>query len=624
MGAAAFARMASLIESYGFLSNLHGSALVSREGSIDWLCVPRFDSDACMAALLGRDEHGCWSIYPLAEVRSVKRRYRPGTLILETEYQCDGGSVRLTDFMPFAAGKNSLVRIVEGLEGSVTLGMRLSARFGYGGYKPWITKGDGGINMTVAPDALILRTPATLEFDEKDIRATVMVGKGQRVPFELTWHPSAETSPPPLDTQSVFDESEKMSKEWYGRAKYNGAYADVVKDSLLFLKGMIYQPSGGIVAAPTAALPEEIGGVRNWDYRYCWLRDATLTLRALMVGGYDAEASAWRDWLLNAVAGAPEELQIMYGIRGERRLTEFEVPWLPGYEESRPVRIGNAASEQFQLDVYGETIQALYEGRKLGLPEMTGGRGPAQRLIKFLEDAWQKADDGIWEVRGGRRHFVHSKMMAWVAFDRLTRIVEEFGTPDDPMRNMLPRFRAVRDRIHRDICEHGFDKQQNAFTQSYNRPALDASVLLMPAVGFLPASDPRIQGTIKAIEKNLVQDGFVLRYKPEHTGDGLPGSEGAFLACTFWLVDAYAYSGRRKEAEALFERLLKLRNDLGLLSEEYDPRAQRLIGNFPQAFSHLALINSASVLSEEKVTTREAEKTDGKKRQAPAPTAPPR
>jgi GH15 family glucan-1,4-alpha-glucosidase len=613
-------RMASLIENYGFLSNLHGSALVSRDGSIDWLCMPRFDTDACMAALLGRDEHGCWSIFPLAEVKAVRRRYLPGTLIIETEFECEGGRVRLTDFMPFSGGVNSVLRIVEGLDGTVPVNLRLSVRFGFGGYKPWITKPDGDIEITVAPDALVLRTAAPLEFDHKDVRGIVNVSKGQRVTFELTWHPSSAAPPPPLDVQKAFDDTVKRSTEWSSRSKYKGAYSDIVNESLRFLKGMVYQPSGGIVAAPTAALPEEFGGVRNWDYRFCWVRDASLTLDSLMLGGYVDEAAAWRQWLVNAISGAPDELQIMYGISGERRLTEFEVPWLPGYEESRPVRVGNAASEQFQLDVYGEAASAFYEARRLGLPEVKFIRDPAMRLLAFLEDAWQKPDDGIWEVRGGRRHFTHSKMMAWVAFDRFIRTIDEYGAADDPMRKLLPRYRATRDRIHRDICERGFDRSQNSFTQSYNRPALDAALLLMPAVGFLPATDPRVQGTIAAIEKNLVQDGYVLRYKAEHTGDGLPGTEGAFLACTFWLVDAYAYAGREKEATALFERLLKLRNDLGLLSEECDPKTGRLMGNFPQAFSHLALIHSASVLSGQEISSRRG--ANGKHKPRPAAPAP--
>ena len=596
--------MASHIENYGFVGNLHGSALVSRDGSVDWLCIPRFDSAACMAALLGRDEHGCWSIHPGAQVRKIERRYRPGTLILETVYECDGGVVKLIDFMPFGAGRHSLVRIVEGLEGEVPLDVSLSVRFGYGAYRPWISNPDGEVQVAVAPDALVLRSSATLAFDDKDVYGVVRVKKGESIPFELTWYPAHGSPPRPLDVSAALSSAEAMSREWSSRSRYRGAYADAVNQSLLILKAMIYQPSGGIVAAPTAGLPEEIGGVRNWDYRYCWLRDATLTLDSLMLGGYAEEADAWRRWLMNAIAGAPDELQIMYGIEGERRLTEFEASWLPGYEESRPVRIGNAASEQFQLDVYGEVIQALYEARSLGLPEMRFARKPALKLMEFMETAWQRPDDGIWEVRGGRRHFVHSKMMAWVAFDRMVRIVDEFMAPDDKMRDALPRLRALRDRIHRDVCEHGFDATQNAFTQAYNHPALDAGVLLMPSLGFLPASDPRVQGTIRAIERNLMQDGFVLRYKPEHTGDGLAGSEGAFLACSFWLVDAYAYAGRRRDAEALFERLLSLRNDLGLLSEEYEPKSGRLIGNFPQAFSHLALIHSASVLSDVEVARR--------------------
>jgi GH15 family glucan-1,4-alpha-glucosidase len=610
--------MASYLENYAFLSNVHGSALVSTEGSVDWLCIPRFDSAACMAALLGREEHGHWSIQPVATIRRTRRRYRPGTLILETDFECDGGAVRITDFMPVAEGKHSLVRIVEGLEGSVPLHVELVVRFGYGAYKPWVVKADGGIDLVTAPNAAVVRTTAPLKFDVNNVFGDIAVRKGDRVPFELTWHPSAEPPPPPLDVARSLQQYEAQSRDWIGRSKYKGGYTDLVNESLMFLKAMIYRPTGGIVAAPTAGLPEDIGGVRNWDYRYCWLRDATLTLDALMLGGYVEEAAAWRTWLLSAVAGAPEDLQIMYGVDGERRLTEFEATWLPGYEESRPVRIGNAASEQFQLDVYGEVVQALYEGRRLGLTEAQDVRGPARRFMEFLARSWQKPDDGIWEVRGGRRHFVHSKVMAWVAVDRFVRIGEEFTAPDDSLRELLPTYRALRERIHRDICEHGFDRRQGAFTQSYGRPELDAAVLLMPALGFLPASDPRVQGTIKAIEKNLLQDGFVLRYKPEHTGDGLPGTEGAFLACSFWLVDAYAYSGRRKEAEQLFERLVSLRNDLGLLSEEYDPRRQRLIGNFPQAFSHLALIHSASVLSDLELTPRA--ETDGR---AQAPAAPP-
>jgi GH15 family glucan-1,4-alpha-glucosidase len=597
--------MPSLIENYGLIGDLHGSALVSREGSIDWLCVPRFDSEACMAALIGRDEHGHWTLYPGARVRRTTRRYRPGTLILETDHECDGGAVRVLDFMPFGGERrHSVIRIVEGLEGTVPVTISLRVRFGYGQYQPWITALNGDVELTTAPDAVVLRTTTHLDLDDKDVWGTFTVKKGQRVPFVLTWHPADERAPAPFDPHAAFAETEQRWTEWSGRSTYHGDHEGAVNTSLVTLKAMVYAPSGGIVAAPTASLPEAIGGVRNWDYRFCWLRDATLTLDALMLGGYVEEAKAWRTWLMRAIAGAPEQAQIMYGIQGERRLKEFEIPELPGYEESRPVRIGNAASDQFQLDVYGEVLQAMYEARRLGLPEEAGARIPARRLARFIESAWQLPDDGIWEVRGGRRHFVHSKVMAWVAMDRFARIIEEFTSPDDELRQGLPRLRAVADRIHRDVLEHGFDRRRNTFTQSYNRPALDASVLLIPALGFLPANDPRVQGTIAAVERELLRDGFVLRYQTEHTGDGLPGDEGAFLACSFWLVDAYAYSGRRREAEELFERLLSLRNDLGLLSEEYEPRSGRLIGNFPQAFSHLALIHSASVLDREELTPR--------------------
>jgi GH15 family glucan-1,4-alpha-glucosidase len=595
--------MASHLEHYGYLSNLQGSALVSRAGSVDWLCLPDFDSAASMAALLGRDEHGRWAIHPLCEVRRTKRRYRKGTLILETEFECDGGAVRLIDFMPL--GKESLVRIVEGLEGSVPLHVELAVRFGYGAYKPWITKPNGEIDLITAPNGVAVRSSVPLKYDDDDVFGDFTVKKGERVTFELTSHHSFAAAEPPLDVMAVLASTEKHFKDWVGRSKYRGAYADVVNHSLLVLKGMIYATTGGIVAAPTAGLPEDLGGVRNWDYRYCWLRDATLTLDALMLGGYADEAAAWRTWLFNAVAGAPEDLQIMYGIDGDRRLTEFEATWLPGYEQSKPVRIGNAAFEQFQLDVYGETIQAIYEARRLGVPaEPRDITKPALRFMEFLSNAWQRPDDGIWEVRGGRRHFVHSKVMAWVAVDRFIRLVEEFMPGSHPARAELTRYRALKDHIHRDVCEHGFDRQQNAFTQAYGRPELDAAVLLIPALGFLPASDPRVQGTIRAIEKNLMQDGFVLRYKPEKTGDGLAGTEGAFLPCSFWLADAYAYSGRKKEAEQLFERLVSLGNDLGLLAEEYDSKHGRLIGNFPQAFSHLALIHSASVLTDVELSPR--------------------
>jgi GH15 family glucan-1,4-alpha-glucosidase len=594
--------MASRLENYGLLSNMRGSALVSRNGSIDWLCMPRFDSDACMAALLGRSEHGCWTLDPATEVRAIARSYRPGTMILETELTCAGGRARVIDFMPL--DRHSIVRIIEGLDGEVPFDVELVIRFGYGHYRPWLRRIDDSVVMTSAPDSYVLRTAAPLAADAHDVRAAPTVCAGDRVGFELTWFPASQPPPAPLDVTAELARTERMQTAWAQRSTYRGPYQDAVNRSLITLEAMIYAPSGGIVAAPTAGLPEEIGGERNWDYRFCWLRDATLTLDGLMVGGYVDEARAWRSWLLNAAAGAPEQVQIMYGIDGERRLTEFEVPWLPGYEESRPVRIGNAASEQFQLDVYGEVLQAIYEARRLGLPEERSAIGPGTALMEFVAAAWQRPDDGIWEVRGGRRHFVHSKVMTWVAVDRFIRLIEEFFADEPALVALLPRYRGLRQRIKDDVLEHGFDPHQNTFVQAYGRPALDASVLLIPALGFLPPDDPRVLGTIEAIERKLLRDGFVLRYQTDETKDGLAGDEGAFLACSFWLVDAYAYAGRRRDAEALFERLLALHNDLGLLAEEYEPRSGRLVGNFPQAFSHLALVHSASVLADAELTPR--------------------
>jgi GH15 family glucan-1,4-alpha-glucosidase len=589
--------MALKIENYALLSDWHGSALVSRDGSIDWLCVPRFDSDASMASLLGRDEHGRWSIYPAVRVRTIKRRYRPGTMILETDYQHDGGTVRLIDFMLLGQERHKVIRILEGIEGEVPVDINLIVRFGFGRYTPWIRQQDGEILLTTAPDSFVFRTPSPLELGPSDIRGVVQVKKGARLPFELAWYPAGQKPPAKLNAFEELDSTASVWIEWSRRSTYCGPYRDVVNQSLMALKAMIYEPTGGIVAAPTAGLPEEIGGVRNWDYRFCWIRDSSLTLEALMAGGYLDEAIAWRTWLLNAVAGNPDEMQIMYGVAGERRLSEFELTWLPGYEESRPVRIGNAASDQFQLDIYGELLQTVYKARCLGVPEEPLGVTPGIKLLEFVRQAWQRPDDGIWEVRGGRQHFVDSKIMTWVAVDRLVRLGEEFFADRREFADLLPRYRALRDRIHRDVCEHGFNPRLNSFTQAYNSEALDASLLLIPALGFLPADDPRVDGTIRAIEKNLLRDGFVLRYRTEQTRDGLTGSEGAFLACSFWLVDAYAYNGRKREAEELFDRLVGLRNDLGLLSEEYEPRSGRLVGNFPQAFSHLALIHSANVLN---------------------------
>jgi GH15 family glucan-1,4-alpha-glucosidase len=591
--------MSSHIENYALIGDLHGSALVSRDGTIDWLCLPRFDSDACMAALLGRDEHGCWLLHPAAKVRRSERRYRAGTMILETDFFCDGGAVRFIDFMPPRPFPSSVIRIVEGLEGTVPLDFVLAARFGYGRSAPWISNADGGTLLTVAPDSLLLRTPVAVTEGHQNLRGSFTVRAGERVPLVLTWQPAHLAPPPPVDASVALEETERRWKGWSCHSQYRGPYQDEVNQSLITLKAMIYAPTGAIVAAPTAGLPESLGGVRNWDYRFCWLRDASLTLEALMTGGYVEEARAFRDWLLRAAAGSPDEVQIMYGVEGERRLTEFEVPWLPGYEDSSPIRIGNAASEQFQLDVYGEVMQTAYQARRMGMATEPAGYSSEYELLRFIMSAWQRPDDGIWEVRGGRRHFVHSKLMAWVAIDRAIHYIEDFTTGQDSgFRALMPSLRPLRDRIHRDICEHGFNSHLGTFTQAYNSEALDASLLLMPGLGFLPASDPRVQGTVRAIEQNLMQDGFVLRYRTERTQDGLTGDEGVFLACSFWLVDAYAYAGRRAEAEALFERLLSLRNDLGLLSEEYDTRRERLIGNFPQAFSHLALIHSANVLAQ--------------------------
>jgi GH15 family glucan-1,4-alpha-glucosidase len=608
----------SYIENYGLIGDTESAALVSRDGAMDWLCLPRFDSDACLAGLLGRDEHGTWVIHPAARVRSVNRRYRNDTMILETEFACDGGAVRLIDFMPVAQGiRHHVVRIVEGVEGTVPVDVILNVRFGYGATVPWIRQTDDGILLTASPDSLRLRTPAKVELRPTSVSCVLKVSKGQRIPFELEWHPCHRRPLPPLDVDAVLAATERFWADWAGRCRYRGPHKDAVVRSLLTLKALTYAPSGGIVAAPTTSLPEELGGVRNWDYRYTWLRDAALTLDALMLCGYPDEAMNFRAWLLRVAAGDPSKLQIMYGVDGRRRLTELELDWLPGYAESRPVRVGNGAWNQFQIDVYGELFETMYKAQHLGAPTEPDAWRMSIALLDFLERAWQRPDEGIWEVRAKHRHFVHSKLMAWVAYDRAVRMVEEFGVGDGTAASLVPHWRALRDRIHRDVCEHGYDATQNAFTQSYGSSALDASVLLMPTHGFLPASDPRVLGTIRAIERHLLREGFVRRYATEAAIDGLPGDEAPFLACSFWLADAYAASGRRKDAEALFERLLGIRNDLGLLAEEYDPRRGRLLGNFPQGFSHLALIHTATVLAEPEA--RQGRRDDGARPGAPAP-----
>ncbi len=584
--------MSLRIEDYALIGDLHTAALVGIDGAIDWLCLPRFDSPACFAALLGDDSNGRWQIAPAGHLRRVTRRYRGATLVLETEFETDEGVVRLVDCMPVRRDAPRVVRVVEGVRGSVPLKMTLTARFDYGHTTPWVSGGENELTALAGPDALDLssdvplggRAPAIAEF---------VVSAGQRLGFVVAWHPSHEPSPPPIDAVAVLAETEAWWRDWSARSAYRGQWSDEVTRSLLTLKALIYEPTGGIVAAPTTSLPEFLGGVRNWDYRYCWLRDASLTLDAFMTAGYAEEATRWRDWLLRAVAGDPEDLQIMYGLGGERRLDEYELPWLEGYEGSKPVRVGNAAAGQLQLDVYGEMIDAIFRAQQLGMPSRPQGLEMGLRIMEWLESHWREPDDGLWEMRGPRRHFVHSKVMAWVAADRVVRILEAIGAQEP-----LDRFRRLREDIHVEVCREGFDAERNTFTQSYGSKQLDAALLLIPQVGFLPPSDPRAAGTVEAVRKELLRDGFVMRYIPdEQAADGLPPGEGAFLACSFWLVDALALVGRRDEARALFERLLSLRNDVGLFSEEYDQKSGRLIGNFPQAFTHLALISSAATLS---------------------------
>jgi GH15 family glucan-1,4-alpha-glucosidase len=584
--------MASRIEDYGLIGNTYTSALVSRGGSIDWLCAPYFDSDACFAALVGYDEHGRWSLFPTATVRESRQHYRGDTMILETEFACDGGVARVIDFMPMS-GRCDVVRIIEGVDGEVPLEMLLDVRFGYGADAPFIEKTGDGVCFLSGPNALILRTPVALEQSGRRISAYLPVKKGDRVPLQLTWFASHEEPPAAVDVEQALATTERHWREWVARCTYQGRWRDAVVRSLVTLKAMTFSPTGAIVAAPTTSLPESLGGVRNWDYRFCWMRDASLTLDAFMAGGYIDEARAFRDWVVRTIAGDPEDLQIMYNIFGARRLTEYNLDWLPGYEGSKPVRVGNAASGQFQLDVYGEFISCWYTARRMGLQGKDQGWHLFKDLMAFMEHAWQRPDEGIWEVRGGRRHFTHSKVMAWVFFDRAAKGIRQFGFGGDEGQKMLLHVCALREKVHTEICERGFNPRVGAFTQSYGSEALDASVLVIPHVGFLPAADPRVQGTVRAIEKDLLRDGFVLRYDTKNGIDGLPGSEGAFLACTFWLADNYAFAGRVTEAEELFERLIHLRNHLGLLSEEYDPRLRRQIGNFPQAFSHLAMILTA-------------------------------
>ncbi|WP_329424025.1 glycoside hydrolase family 15 protein [Streptosporangium sp. NBC_01495] len=584
------------IEDYALIGDMQSAALIGRNGSIDWLCLPRFDSPSCFGALLGDKKNGQWWIGPAHAERphATRRRYRGETLILESEWDTPTGTVRVTDFMPTRHTNPDLVRIVEGVSGTVEMATEIRIRFDYGRIVPWVRRSDGLLQAVGGPDSVWLHSPVPLEGSDYAHRAKFEVSEGDSLAFVFTWHPSHEPRPVEIDPYEQLGETESLWAEWVEQCTYQGPWREAVVRSLITLKALTYAPTGGIVAAPTTSLPEDIGGVRNWDYRYCWLRDATMTLDALIGAGYLEEAGAWRSWLLRAIAGRAQDLQIMYGVAGERRLTELELDWLPGYENSRPVRIGNGAVDQLQLDVYGEVMNSLHLSRVSGLEADHRAWTLQYELISYVEEHWVDADEGLWEVRGPRRHFVHSKVMCWVAVDRAVKQVEAFGKPAP-----LTRWRDLRDRIHAEICDKGFDPVRGTFTQSYGSQELDAALLLIPIVGFLPPEDPRVVGTVEAIQRELMVDGFVLRYpvSPDNDVDGLPGGEGAFLACSFWLAETLAMIGRKDEAVELFERLLSLRNDVGLLAEEYDPRYGRMVGNFPQAFSHVPLIHTARALS---------------------------
>jgi GH15 family glucan-1,4-alpha-glucosidase len=583
------------IEDYGLVGDLQTAALIGRSGSVDWLCFPRFDSSSCFGSIVGTSDNGRWLIAPVGAGPADARCYRENTLILESEWSTPTGRVRVIDFMPPRQTSPDIVRIVEGLEGQVEMRTELTIRFDYGSVIPWVQRLDDDTLLALGgPDGLTLRTPVDLQPAGMSHGAHFTVRAGDRVPFVLTWFPSNETLPKPVDPELALRETESFWRKWMDGCRYDGRYREAVHTSLLTLKALTYEPTGGILAAPTTSLPEQVGGVRNWDYRYCWLRDATFTLLALMNAGFIDEARAWRNWLLRAIAGDPAKAQILYGVGGQRRVREYELDWLAGYEGSRPVRVGNAAHDQFQLDVYGEVMDALHQARSHGLPADDHAWSLQRNLMDFLEGAWDNPDEGIWEVRGPRRHFTHSKVLAWVAFDRAVDTVERFDLPGP-----IDKWRQIRQQIHDEVCREAFDPERNAFMQAYGSDELDASTLLIPLVGFLPATDPRVAGTIDAIQRDLTRDGFVERYavKQMNDVDGLPGGEGVFLPCSFWLVDALLLQGRRDEAIALFEKLLAIRNDLGLISEEYDPVEQRLLGNFPQAFTHVGLVVSAYNLS---------------------------
>ena len=587
--------MALRIEDYALIGDCKTAALVARDGSIDWLCWPRFDSAACFASLLGTADNGRWLIAPKDPPLAVRRRYRSGTLVLETELETETGRAAIVDFMPPADGAD-LVRIVVGRSGRVVFQTELVVRFNYGATVPWVNRlDDGSINAIAGPERLLLRTPVALYGEDLRTVGEFAVEAGQSIPFVLSYGASFQGPPPAIDPFEVLERTEAFWREWSDRCPDVGPWTDVVKRSLITLKALTYAPTGGIVAAATTSLPERLGSVRNWDYRHCWLRDSTFTLLALMHLGYYEEARAWRDWLVRAVAGSPRQVQIVYGVGGERWLRESIVPWLPGYENSSPVRIGNAAYQQLQIDVFGEVADTLFQTLKAGMQPSERGRALRPVVLDYLATAWRQPDEGIWEVRGGRQHFVHSKVMAWVAFDRAANELEA-----QTFNESQQRWRAIADEIHAEVCEQGFDRELNSFVQAYGSKRLDASLLLLPMVGFLPPEDPRVRGTLRAIEDRLLIEGeFVLRYETEHAGDGLPAGEGAFLACSFWLVDNYVLQGRYEEARKLFERLLLRCNDVGLLAEEFDPLTGRMLGNFPQAYCHVGVINSALNLSRE-------------------------
>ncbi|MFD8546979.1 glycoside hydrolase family 15 protein [Streptomyces sp. NPDC059649] len=580
------------IEDYALIGDLQTAALVGRDGSIDWLCLPRFDSPACFAALLGSQDNGHWQLAPQAPEARAHRSYRGESLILDTVWETPTGRVKVTDFMPQRDVQPDVVRIVEGLQGDVEMRGVLRLRFDYGRVVPWVRAAEGCRVAIAGPDSVWLRTPERGHTYGKGLstRSDFTVSEGERTAFVLTWHPSHEPRPDQIEPFGALDDTLEDWQAWAARCRYDGPYREAVVRSLIVLKALTYAPTGGIVAAPTTSLPEELGGVRNWDYRYCWLRDASLTLNSLLSAGYLDEAGAWRDWLLRAVAGAPDDLQIMYGLAGERRLPEYEVPWLSGYCDSAPVRIGNGAVDQRQLDVYGEVLDSFHLARTAGLPAEPHAWSIQRSLMEYLESNWRDPDEGLWEIRGPRRHFVHSKVMAWVAADRAVRALEA----NPKLGGAAGRWRAMREEVHREVCERGYDADRGTFTQSYESRDLDAATLLIPRVGFLPGDDPRVRGTIEAVRRELTHEGLVRRYTTDGGSiDGLPGGEGTFLVCSFWLADALRMSGRRDEAAQLFERLLSLRNDVGLLAEEYDPAAGRQLGNCPQAFSHIGLVGTA-------------------------------